>query len=164
MEANRGADAAPVLTRALSLREKQLGSSNEGLGNNLQTLAEAYLHFDRAHDALPLRWRALSLAERRFGVGAIQLRSVLVDLAEAQPALGRRDEARQLLARADAIVHAGRHTREDEAEVQLARAHVAWPGAKAEALELARAERDGFATLPNPRRFNERSWINKHQP
>lgn len=99
------AAAEPLLTRALSIREKALGADNRYTAESLNNLALLHAAQGRYPEAEPLYQRAAAIFEQQKRNG--DLATVLENYAALLEDTGRSDEAKQMDARAQALVAAG---------------------------------------------------------
>ncbi|WP_052709964.1 tetratricopeptide repeat protein [Azospirillum thiophilum] len=96
-------EAAPLLARALSIRETALGPDHPDTARSLSNLAGLYRDQGRLDEAAPLLARALSIRETALGPDHPDTARSLSNLAALYRDQGRLDEAAPLLARALSI-------------------------------------------------------------
>ena len=95
--------AAPLLQRALAIREQQLGSTHPDTATSLDNLAEIYRYQGKYTEAEPLFQRALAIREQQLGPDHPHTATSLNDLAGLYWWQGKYSEAEPLYKRALAI-------------------------------------------------------------
>nr|WP_199303050.1 FxSxx-COOH system tetratricopeptide repeat protein [Oscillatoria sp. FACHB-1406] len=100
---SRWLDAEPLLQRALSINERQLGPDHPDTASSLNNLAGLYNSMGRYEEAESLLQRALSINERQLGPDHPDTATSLNNLAALYYAMGRYEEAEPLLQRALSI-------------------------------------------------------------
>jgi len=100
--ANQGrySQAQPLYTRALDIRERQLGADHPDVGSSLNNLANLYKSQGRYAEAEPLYRRALASGEQQLGADHPAVATTLNNLAELYRVQGRYAEAEPLYRRA----------------------------------------------------------------
>jgi tetratricopeptide (TPR) repeat protein len=99
----RYSDAEPLLIRALSINEKQLGANHLNTATSLNDLAALYKAIGRYSDAEPLYVRALAIKEQELGVNHPDTATILNNLAGLYELIKQYSDAEPLLIRALAI-------------------------------------------------------------
>jgi tetratricopeptide (TPR) repeat protein len=95
--------AAPLLQRALAIREQQLGPNHPNTASSLNNLAMLYRAQGKYAEAEPLYQRALAIYEQQLGPHHPDTATSLNNLALLYRAQGKYAEAEPLLQRALAI-------------------------------------------------------------
>ncbi len=95
--------AAPLMQRALAIREQQLGPIHPDTATSLSSLAELYQAQGKYAEAEPLYQRALAIREQQLGPNHPNTATGLNNLAQLYQAQGRYAEAEPLYQRALAI-------------------------------------------------------------
>ena len=100
LQANRLAEAEPLLRRDLAIHERSFGPDHPFVADGLNKLAEALRAANRHSEAEPLLRRALAIDEKAFGPGHPKVARDLNNLAQALQAMNRSSEAEPLMRRA----------------------------------------------------------------
>jgi tetratricopeptide (TPR) repeat protein len=103
VDAGRRDEAGPCLEQALAILESALGSSHPDVARALTNLAAFYTSTRSHAKAAPLFERALSIAETRLGSDNRLVGDITAEYAVALRKLKRKNEARLLEKRAQAI-------------------------------------------------------------
>ncbi|MGH6848648.1 MAG: tetratricopeptide repeat protein, partial [Methylocella sp.] len=96
----RYSEAEPLLQRALSIREKTLGSDHPDVGESVNNLAQLYAAQGQYAKAEPLHQRALAIAEKALGPEHPHVAASLNNLALLYDAQGKYAQAEPLYRRA----------------------------------------------------------------
>ncbi len=91
--------AEPLLARALSIREQQLGAEHLDTVASLHSLAVLYRRLGKYEQAETLYLQALSIYEQRLGAEHPDTASVLNDLAELYVRVGKYEQGEKLYLR-----------------------------------------------------------------
>jgi hypothetical protein len=95
-DAARFAQAQPMVERALSIREQNLGSEHPDVAVSLNDLALLHLHQAQLSEAEPLMRRALAIDEASYGAEHPEVAADLNNLAQLLQATNRLSEAEPL--------------------------------------------------------------------
>jgi tetratricopeptide (TPR) repeat protein len=99
-ERARYEEAEPLLKRALTIHEQQLGATHPHTAASLSMLARLYLHQGKYGEAEPLWQRALAISEQQLGAQHPDTALSLNNLAELYVSQGKYAKAEPLLKRA----------------------------------------------------------------
>jgi CHAT domain-containing protein/tetratricopeptide (TPR) repeat protein len=99
----RYAEAEPLYTRALAIREKALGPEHPDVSASLNNLAALFYSLGRYVEAEPFYKRSLAIREKALGPNHAAVAASLNNLVEHYRAQGRYAEAEPLHRRAQAI-------------------------------------------------------------
>ena len=92
----RAADAERYFTRALSVKESELGPAHPDVATSLNNLAQLYVAQGRDSEAAPLLERSLAIQEKALDAEHPVLGRTLTLLAEVYRHLGREEDAFEL--------------------------------------------------------------------
>ena len=95
----RYAEAEPLYTRSLAIREKALGAEHPDFGQSLNNLAGLYVRQGRYAEAEPLQRRGLAIREKALGAEHPSVANSVSDLALLYVSQGRYAEAEPLFKR-----------------------------------------------------------------
>ena len=91
--------AERCLQRALTIREKALGSESNDVGETLYVLGQFYQKLGKAGKAVDLYKRAIAIKEKKVGPDDSAFRELLEKCSCALTQIGRKEEAEKMRAR-----------------------------------------------------------------